>query len=210
MLAARNGHYEVGAFLAKAFPRSIPYMNKTGMDALAMAASHSGSTSLIPILLQDEQYPASPHVRDMEGNTPLHHASASGSLKALRILLAAGANPLGKNNYDWTPLAYSQTVAAEVYFKNLVTEFERRRLEGAKQNEEWEKRKAAGLRVVEDDLSAPRLSDLEEDMLVGDALRRHWSPVDRRRPVTPGTTPRHEWGSPPLLTHMRTRSGSGD
>ena len=207
MLAAQSGHYEVGTVLAKRYPRCIPYVNKVGMDALAMAAQHPNSTALIPTLLQDPMYPATPHVKDLDGNTPLHHASASGSLKALRILLAAGANPLAKNNYDWTPLAYSQTVAAEVYFKNLVAEFERRKVEGAKQSEEIQRQRAAGVRLVGDDGSGDAG---EEDIAIDDALKRYWSPVERKRPMTPGAV-RHEWGSPPIgITHVRTRSSSGD
>ncbi|EME80858.1 uncharacterized protein MYCFIDRAFT_155134 [Pseudocercospora fijiensis CIRAD86] len=211
MLAAKNGHVEVGTVLAKTFPRCIPYSDKAGLDALAMAAQHPNSTALIPILLQDSDFPANPHGRDLDGNTPLHHASASGSLKALRILLAAGANPLAKNNYDWTPLAYSQTVAAEVYFKNLVAESERRKQEGAKENAEREKMRAAGVRIVEDDGGMKTPGEADEDEVIGDALKRHWSPVERRRPGTPGSTRTHEWGSPPsLMTHVRTRSSSGD
>ncbi|KAF7185619.1 putative hexaprenyl pyrophosphate synthase, mitochondrial [Pseudocercospora fuligena] len=211
MLAAKSGHFEVGTFLAKTFPRCIPYSDKAGLDALAMAAQHPNSTALIPILLQDPDFPANPHVKDLDGNTPLHHASASGSLKALRILLAAGANPLAKNNYDWTPLAYSQTVAAEVYFKNLVAEFERRKQEGAKENAEREKMRAAGVRIVEDDGGMRTPGEADEDEVIGDALKRHWSPVERRRPGTPGSTRTHEWGSPPgLIGHVRTRSSSGD
>lgn len=57
---------------------------------------------------------------DLDGNTALHYASAYGQLKAIRALLAAGANPGAKNKYSWTPVAYSSTVQAEVYFKGLV------------------------------------------------------------------------------------------
>lgn len=57
---------------------------------------------------------------DLDGNTALHYASAYGQLKAIRALLAAGANPGAKNRYSWTPVAYSSTVQAEVYFKGLV------------------------------------------------------------------------------------------
>lgn len=208
MLACQNGHFEVGQVLVKAFGRSIPYTNREGMDALSMAAQHPGSTGLIPILLADERFPASPHTRDNDGNTPLHHASASGSLKTLRILLASGANPLAKNNYDWTPLAYSQTVAAEVYFKNLVAEFERRKVEGAKQSEERERQRVAGVRIV--DVNEEEGGTVEEDQVIGDALKRHWSPVERKRPNTPGRAGSHEWGSAPTISHIRTRSGSGD
>ena len=248
MLAAKNGHVEVGKRLVEAFPRCVNMTNHRQLDALALASQTPESTTLIPVLLSNPQYPANPHSRDIDGNTPLHHASASGSLKALRILLSAGANPLAKNNYDWTPLAYSQTVAAEVYFKNLVAEFERRKVEGLKAEEERERQRAAGMRVVEDsnniigssppsgfnfgttELKTP----IDEDEMIGDALKRHWSPQERRmRPGTPGSggtgapgsfgsgivgTRQHEWGSAESgrlatglgLTHMRTRSGSGD
>ncbi|EMC96048.1 hypothetical protein BAUCODRAFT_148884 [Baudoinia panamericana UAMH 10762] len=207
ILAAQHGKIEVGKLLVDSFPRSVPMFNKFGLDALALASQHPASTGLIPILLNNEDYPASPHVQDQDGNTPLHHASASGSLKALRILLAAGANPLAKNNHDWTPLAYSQTVAAEVYFKNLVAEFERRKVEGAKQGEERERQRAAGVRIVEDEGGGSRPGDADEDAMIGDALKRHWSPMERKRPMTPGSVPRHEWG--PGLYHARTRSSSG-
>ncbi|KAK3724372.1 Target of rapamycin complex 2 subunit avo2 [Vermiconidia calcicola] len=222
MLAARNGHVEVGRLLVQEFPRSTAFKNKLGLDALCLAAQNPGSTSLIPILLND---PASPHVRDNDGNTPLHHASASGSLKALRILLAAGANPLAKNTHDWTPLAYSQTVAAEVYFKNLVAELERRKVEGLKAEEERERQKTAGLRVVatEDEgggggggMRKPEpgsipMTPVDDEEVIHDALKRHWSPTVERsgkRPITPGSAGKgHEWDS--RLVHIRTRSGSG-
>ena len=214
---------EVAKVLVRDFPRCINYTNRSGQDALAIASQRPESAGLISTLLHETDCSASVDVRDHDGNTPLHHASASGSLKALRILLAAGANPLAKNDYDWTPLAYSQTVAAEVYFKNLVAEFERRRVEGLKQEEERERQRAAGMRVVDtsEDGSTPGRkttresytlqTPIDEDELIGDALKRHWSPtVERLRPMTPGSGSggKHEWDS--RLVHMRTRSGSGD
>jgi len=214
MLAAKNGHVEVGKLLITAFPRSIGAQNKMLRDVLALASQVPESTGLIQVLLTNAECPANPHSRDVDGNTPLHHASASGSLKALRILLSAGANPLAKNNYDWTPLAYSQTVAAEVYFKNLVAEFERRKVEGLKAEEERERQRAAGVRVVADDDAMALRTPIDEDEAIGDALKRHWSPVDRRRPGTPGSAGRsHEWERTERLGlglgHVRTRSGSG-
>ena len=165
MLAAQNGHVSAARALVEAFPRSVVMVDARGIDALALCARSADgeSTALIPVLLGlgDEGeggvvggtgrgLGASPHSRDADGNTPLHHASAAGNLAALRMLLAAGANPLAKNDYDWTPLAYSQTVAAEVYFKNLVAEFERRKVEGLRVGEERERQRAAGVRLVDE------------------------------------------------------------
>ena len=224
MIAARNGHVEVGRLLIHQFPVCIRYFNNLGLDVLSLASQNPAATGLIPVLLnpgsEAEEYAASVNLRDQDGNTALHHASASGSLKALRILLAAGANPLAKNNHDWTPLAYSHTVAAEVYFKNLVAELERRKVEGLKAEEERERQRAAGMRLVATDDEGGTRSKLEvpatpvdEDEVIQDALKRHWSPtIDRfKRPITPASgqkTPTHEWDN--RFFHARTRSGSGD
>lgn len=152
--------------------------NKLGMDALALAAGNAeAGEGLISALLSSSHGGASVHSRDNSGNTPLHHASASGALKAMRILLAHGADPFAKNSYDWTPLAYSVTVAAEVYMKNLVAEFARRRAESG----------VGGVRLVVGEQE-------DEDEVIGDVLRRHWSPTDARRREG--------------LGHVRTRSGS--
>lgn len=64
---------------------------------------------------------------DHEGNTALHFASSNGHLLVLRTLLAAGADSERRNAWSWTAVSYSATVAAEVYFKGLVAEVQRRR-----------------------------------------------------------------------------------
>ncbi len=59
---------------------------------------------------------------DIDGNTALHYASSNGHLLVLRTLLAAGADAERRNVWNWTAVSYSATVAAEVYFKNLIAE----------------------------------------------------------------------------------------
>ncbi|KAI9772019.1 MAG: hypothetical protein M1840_001307 [Geoglossum simile] len=122
MVASAAGHEEVVHLIASRFPRAISVRNKSGLTAL-MAAAKSGNDSAINILLAHQ---ADPDATDDVGNTALHYASAYGSLKALRTLHFASANPLPQNYYSWTPLSYSSTVQAEVYFKNLLAEHSRR------------------------------------------------------------------------------------
>lgn len=209
MVAAKNGHVEVATLLIKAFPRCALFVNRKGLDALALSCKNQASTPLVTTLLSLTDFPASPHSRDLEGNTPLHHASAAGSLKALRILLSAGANPLAKNHHEWTPLAFSATVAGEVYFRNLVAEFERKKVEGAKAGEERERQRAAGLRMIESEHDPEQigLAISEDDVITEDGSRAHRSPENRRRPTTPAlpSLGRHEWGTP-----TRSRAESGD
>lgn len=171
------------------------------MLQLSLSCHSPSSTPLIPLLLFHPEYPASVHSRDNHGDTPLHHASAAGSLKALRILLAAGADPMATNSYDWTSLAYSQTVAAEVYFKNLVAEFERRKIEGVRgeqeRKEEQMRRRGAGVRLVtgeDDTFSVKPSQDLD------------WSPVESRGSYTPNIGQSGAWTE---LLHTRARASSG-
>lgn len=82
----------------------------------------SSQQLLVSTLIQHSPIPASVllSASDLDGNTALHYASAYGQLKAIRALLVAGANPGAKNAYSWTPIEYSSTVQAEVYFRGLV------------------------------------------------------------------------------------------
>ncbi|KAL8802484.1 MAG: hypothetical protein Q9182_003792 [Xanthomendoza sp. 2 TL-2023] len=128
----------IATLLATKFPQCIPWKNKQGADAIMLSARTSPSlpttsttspTSphqppqlLLTTLLHLSPLPTATLLAaaDLDGNTALHYASAYGQLKAIRALLAAGANPGAKNKYSWTPVAYSSTVQAEVYFKALV------------------------------------------------------------------------------------------
>jgi len=200
MLAAREGHVPAARALVEAFPRCVAMVDAKGLDALALCAQSGNgeSTSLIPVLLALE--PGLAHTRDADGNTPLHHASAAGNLSALRLLLSAGANPLAKNDCDWTPLAYSQTVAAEVYFKNLVAEFERRKVEGMRVGEERERQRAAGVRLVAEDGGQQVHEEIPE---MGS---RQWSPGDRGGIVVKDRRPERGLG----IEGLRMRAGSTD
>jgi hypothetical protein len=88
------------------------------------AGNEVANTATLQALLENG---ADANATDHLGNTALHYASAWGNLKALRILVAAGAEPMAKNMYSWTPVSYSCTVQAEVYFKNFVLEFEKKK-----------------------------------------------------------------------------------
>ena len=204
MLAARAGHVPAAQALVQAFPRCVPMVDAKGLDALALCAQSGNgeSTALIPVLLDLE--PSLAHTRDADGNTPLHHASAAGNLAALRLLLAAGANPLAKNDCDWTPLAYSQTVAAEVYFKNLVAEFERRKVEGLRVGEERERQRVAGVRLVDDSGLQQQQQQQQVHEEIPEMGSRQWSPGDRGGVVVRDRRPERGLG----IEGVRMRAGS--
>lgn len=112
-----------------------------------MEASRGGHDTCLQILLTFA--PSGPAElldnADVDGNTALHFASSNGHLLVLRTLLAAGADSEKRNVWSWTPVAYSATVQAEVYFKGLVAEVERRKVV---RREAVEKGKGGAVRVV--------------------------------------------------------------
>jgi len=93
----------------------------SSFSSSSSSSSSSEDTATISTLLA---YNASLDFRDKAGNTALHYASAWGNLKAIRVLLAAGAAILPQNNAKQTPLDYSVTSQAARYFQNLITEFQ--------------------------------------------------------------------------------------
>ncbi|KAJ4383172.1 26S proteasome non-ATPase regulatory subunit [Didymella sp. IMI 355093] len=195
MFAATAGKEETGVYLAKRFPECIPWENKAGLDALMLSSkSGSGTLHLIPtLILQD---PSILTATDKSGSTALHHASAAGELKALRLLLQYGANPLVTNAYSWTPVHYSATPAAEAYFKTLIIEFEKKKAEGRRELQERVKQRQGGVRLVTDgdalvgrgssESERIRTRPRDDQALQGlPAPGLDWSPVEKRKAMTP-------------------------
>ncbi|KAK6070686.1 Target of rapamycin complex 2 subunit AVO2 [Seiridium cupressi] len=151
MLAAAGGHTEVVHCLCENDPSAIPRRDIRGRDAV-MEASLGGHDTVLQILLTFAPNGPTAAVQssDVDGNTALHFASSNGNLLVLRTLLAAGADAEKRNIWSWKAVAYSATVQAEVYLKNLVGDIEKRRR--AKSDAD-ESRKGAAVRIVEQDVS---------------------------------------------------------
>ncbi|KAL6707860.1 Target of rapamycin complex 2 subunit avo2 [Coniothyrium glycines] len=224
MLASCAGKEEVGVMLAKRFPACVTWQNKTGLDALMLACkSSAGTRQLIPTLILNS--PSILTAADVSGNTALHHASAAGELKALRMLLQYGANPLASNAFSWTPVHYSATSAAEAYFKTLIIEFEKKKAEGRRELKERERQRNAGVRLVTDQDAMTSGAAVVgrasfESNLIGERSRARddaaiaglpapgidWSPVEKRRAMTP--TESRGWTFTP--EGMRPRAETGE
>jgi ankyrin repeat protein len=146
MIASAAGHTEIVHLLCKEFPDNIARRDSRGRDAI-MEASRGGHDTCLQILLTFA--PGGPAAllnnADIDGNTALHFASSYGHLLVLRTLLAAGADSEKRNAWSWTPVSYSATVQAEVYFKGLVAEVEKRR---TMRKEAEIKGTGAGVRLV--------------------------------------------------------------
>ncbi|KAF1939599.1 ankyrin [Clathrospora elynae] len=223
MLAAMKGREECGVMLAKRFPECVGWKTKSGTDALMLCCkSGAGTLNLMPtLILYDPNILASV---DGNGDTALHHASAAGELKALRMLLQYGANPLVCNAQSWTPVHYSASIAAEAYFKSLIIESEKKKAEGKRAVAERERQRTAGVRLVTDTEGgagavgrgsldsgsrsrvADRLRGRDDAATAGlPAPGMEWSPVEKRRAMTP--TEGRGWTFTP--EGMRPRAETG-
>ncbi|KAI9726842.1 MAG: hypothetical protein M1834_008598, partial [Cirrosporium novae-zelandiae] len=124
-LAISAQHIPLVTLLISHFPRCVNWHTKSGTLPLHLAA-RSGSVEIISLLLH---YGADINGVDNDGNTPVHYASAYGHLGAIKRLLeeAGMAAAMRENKWYWTPIAYSCSVSAEVFFKNLVAEYEKKK-----------------------------------------------------------------------------------
>ncbi|KIW66484.1 hypothetical protein PV04_05817 [Phialophora macrospora] len=170
-LAAAHSQAELVALLCREFPQTIARKDRKGQTPLHLASSSqvmpksnfrnvvsNGSTrpaaqspednSTIETLLA---HGADVNAKDEQGNTPLHNATAWGNLKAVRALIQAGADPMSKNRAGWTPQFYSITVQAEVYYRNLVAEWEKRRAEDKIRADERRGKGGGAVRLVPQD-----------------------------------------------------------
>jgi hypothetical protein len=159
----------VAEILCANFPNTVNRADKHGSTPLHLAAgAHTmpemallGSpkagrptedTTLIETLLR---HGAKVNAKDREGNTPLHNATAWGNLKVVRTLIQSGADALCQNFLGWTPEYYSITVQAEVYYRNLVADWEKRRSEEALRRQSERRGRGGGaVRLVSDEESS--------------------------------------------------------
>lgn len=168
-LAAAGSHTDTVELLCTNFPSMINRPDRLGLTPLHLAScarplSCAGTLaeafpkantkpqediSSLEVLLS---HGANVNAQDKQGNTCLHMASAWGNLKAVRALMYAGVDARCSNYAGWLPQNYSLTVQAEVYFRNLTAEFERKKVEEhLKKKERMAQQGGPGLRLVASD-----------------------------------------------------------
>lgn len=188
--AAARSHTRIAELLCKYFPRSIEKHDKEGRVPLHLAsqaqdtsakltnpafASNSRNledTSTLQTLLTHH---ADVQAVDKVGSTCLHYATAWGNLKAVRVLVQAGADPLARNNDGWMPQYYSVTVQAEVYFRNLVAEWEKRQAEEDMRHKQRMEAERGGVRLVSDDDDGTEGTESEDGRDRADSGSSHFT-----------------------------------
>ncbi|EEH34902.2 hypothetical protein PAAG_05949 [Paracoccidioides lutzii Pb01] len=175
-MAAIHSHPACVQYLCTQFPQTINQPDNNGATPLMLAVQNSNtshtpqSTCLIPPKQRPRsssnasedtstiatllRLDASVAFTDNAGNTALHYASAWGNLKAFRLLVSAGAPPLALNHFMCTPADYALSIQAGVYFRSLISEFERLKVESPKlQQHQQQQKMELSLKVKESDLN---------------------------------------------------------
>ena len=145
-LAAMHSQRDVVKALCNHFPDTVNRKDHNGATPLHLASSahvipgtsNTVTTSSKATVRTQEDvsiietlvtHGADVNAKNNRGDICLHNATAWGNLKAVRALIQAGADPLCRNFEGWAPHDYSLTVQAEVYYRNLVAEWEKRKAE---------------------------------------------------------------------------------
>lgn len=123
------------------------------LTALMQSLKNTKSPENLGVIETLIAHGADVNAQDKKGDTCLHNATAWGHLKAVRALIQAGADPLCSNYAGWAPHDYSLTVQADVYYRNLVAEWEKRKAEEKIQQNERRGKGGGAVRLVSEDES---------------------------------------------------------
>lgn len=120
------------------FPFLLDWSNSGGKSALHVAAQ-AGNTGFINLLCD---FGADLDLTDLQGNTPLHYASAWGHIETVKVLLERGCQFAGRNYEGFTAsdFAYSNIVMGTLQAKarDLFEERRQRRMvEGGEERREY-------------------------------------------------------------------------
>lgn len=123
MISAKYHHEDVCLAYLERYPQTMSEVNRDGSSAINLAAQN-GLNSVISWILD---HGGNVNQRDIEGNTPLHHAASWNQFSTVTLLLERDSQPGLKNHKGHTALEYAYSAAMDRHIRDMVLRMQLKR-----------------------------------------------------------------------------------
>ncbi|KAJ2782494.1 Target of rapamycin complex 2 subunit avo2 [Coemansia javaensis] len=116
MVCAKYCHEDACLVYLERYPQTMSNVNRDGSSAINWAAQN-GLNRVIAWILD---HGGNANQRDIEGNTPLHHAASWNQYQTVALLLESDAQPTLKNHKGYTAIDYAYSPAMDKHIRDIV------------------------------------------------------------------------------------------
>ncbi|KAJ1642014.1 Target of rapamycin complex 2 subunit avo2 [Coemansia asiatica] len=123
IISAKYRHEDMSLEYLARYPSTMSQVNCDGSSAINLAAQN-GLNGVIQWILDNG---GNANQRDIEGNTPLHHAASWNQFSTVTLLLERDAQPGLKNHKGYTAIEYAYSSAMDKHIRETVMRLQQKR-----------------------------------------------------------------------------------
>ncbi|KAJ2160852.1 Target of rapamycin complex 2 subunit avo2 [Coemansia sp. RSA 552] len=123
MVSAKYRHEDICLAYLERYPKTMSDVNRDGSSAINWAAQN-GLNGVIDWILDNG---GNVNQRDIEGNTPLHHAASWDQYRTVGLLLERDAQPMLKNHKGYTAIEYAYSSAMDKHIRETTLRLQLKR-----------------------------------------------------------------------------------
>ncbi|KAJ1760483.1 Target of rapamycin complex 2 subunit avo2 [Coemansia sp. RSA 2523] len=123
MISAKYRNEDICLLYLEKYPQTMSNVNRDGGSAINWAAQN-GLTHVINWILD---HGGNVNQRDIEGNTPLHHAASWNQYQTAELLLERDAQLGLKNHKGYTALEYAYSPAMDKHIRDMAMRLQLKR-----------------------------------------------------------------------------------
>ncbi|KAJ1650131.1 Target of rapamycin complex 2 subunit avo2 [Coemansia sp. RSA 1694] len=129
MISAKYRHESICLAYLERYPKTMSEVNRDGGSAISWAAQN-GLNRVIAWILD---HGGNVNQRDIEGNTPLHHAASWNQYSTTTLLLERDGQPGLKNHKGYTAIEYAYSNAMDKHIRDTAARLQFKRQQQPKQ-----------------------------------------------------------------------------